>query len=101
MDGGEVMDAQQPPTIIEIPVPSEKHDLKKELIEHVARLLCRADGKNPDQDIRASEDGTRFLALHLPYPDNLQWSRYRDKAEARLKEIFGTVPANHHQSDER
>jgi hypothetical protein len=79
------MDAQAPPMIVEIQT-TVKHDLKAELIEHVARLLCRADGKDPDHDWRMG-DGT-MLSVAVPYPDNLEWARYKSKAEERLRELF-------------
>lgn len=81
------MDAQEPPMIVEIQ-KTERHDIKAEVVEYVARLLCRADGKNPDQDWRQG-DGV-MLSVAVPYPANLTWYAYREKAEARLRELFPT-----------
>lgn len=66
---------------------NEKHDVRAEVIEQVARLLCKADGKDPDHDWR--DGGTNFLIVAVDYPGNLEWSRYKSKAEERLNELFG------------
>lgn len=83
---------QPPPMIIEIPRPpvpaiaSERRDIKAEVIEHVARLLCRAAGNNPDADWRVGPN--TFLTVNVEYPHNLMWNRYKDEAEKRLREVF-------------
>lgn len=79
------MDAT-PPVIVEI-VTTERHDLKEEVIEQVARLLCRADGKEPDDDIRLV--GGNFQTVHIPFPANRRWNQYREAAVARLQQLFG------------
>jgi hypothetical protein len=78
------MDAS-PPVIIET-VTTERHDIKEEVIEHVARLLCRADGKNPDEDIRLVNGG--FQTVNIPYPMNMRWNVYREQAVDKLRTIF-------------
>lgn len=83
------MDAA-PPAIIEI-VKTEKHDVRAELVEYVARLLCRSDGKDPDRDKRVTAEG-HFQTVHLPYPMNLTWYAYRDKAEELLQTLFRSKP---------
>jgi hypothetical protein len=79
------MDANQPAIIVEI-IETERHDIKEEVIERVARLLCRADRKNPDEDIRLV-DGV-FQAVNIPYPANLRWNSYREQALEHLQKIF-------------
>jgi hypothetical protein len=79
------MDANNPPVIIET-VTTERHDIREEVIEHVARLLCRADGKNPDGDVR--HQGSMMLTVNTPYPMNQPWYAYRDKAAEKLGSIF-------------
>lgn len=79
------MDANNPPVIIET-VTTERHDIREEVVEHVARLLCRAAGKNPDEDVRMVNGG--FNTVHLPYPSNLRWTAYRAEATEKLKALF-------------
>lgn len=79
------MDASAPPEIIEIKT-TERHDIRAEIIEKVARLLCRADGNNPDNDIRMTGGG--FQTVHIPEPKNREWYRYRDAAITRLEALF-------------
>jgi hypothetical protein len=81
------MDSQSPPMIIET-VTTERHDIREEVIEHVARLLCRADGKNPDEDVRLVNGGTGFQTVHIPFPANLRWNAYREQAVERLRSLF-------------
>lgn len=84
----------QPPTIIEIPHESERHDVKAEVIEQVARLLCAQDGKNPDGDWRLihtpGKNGgfDEMLAVNVEEPANRNWYQYRDKAERLLRDMF-------------
>lgn len=78
------MDAS-PPVIIET-VTTERHDVREEVIEHVARLLCRADGKSPDGDIR--NQGNVMLPVNIPYPMNRTWYSYRDAAIVKLRSLF-------------
>lgn len=86
------MDYQQPPAII-IVTTVERRDVRAETIEHVARLLCRADGCNPDDNIQCGPPSitsyTTCTLLNLPYPTDRRWYAYREKAEALLKSIFG------------
>lgn len=83
------MDAQQPPAIIEIQ-KTERHDVRQEAIERVARQLCEADGKDCDADIRCSQSGmmTNCLTNFIQFPADRVWYAYRDKAEAVLREAF-------------
>lgn len=80
------MDAQ-PPAIIET-VTTERHDIREEVIEHVARLLCRADGKNPDEDIRMGNVMTSMQTVNIPYPAYLRWNSYREPALEKLRALF-------------
>lgn len=78
------MDVEKP-VIIET-VTTTRHDIRAEVIEHVARLLCRADGKDPDRDVRISPEGNMY-SVHITGPTGL-WTQYRGKAEERLRGIF-------------
>lgn len=77
------MDVQPPPAIIET-VTTERHDVREEVIEHVARLLCKADGKNPDEDVRMVNGGMQ--TVHLLHP--ARWNSYRLQAEDMLRALF-------------
>ena len=70
-------------------VTTERHDIREEVIEHVARLLCRADGKNPDRDIRQSDADVNglsyFNTVYISPPANLLWNAYRDRAIEALR----------------
>ena len=73
---------------------NEHHAVKEEVVEYVARLLCRADGCNPDADMRCSsvELGSSVVTCNLiglPYPEYLAWNKYREPAQALLGCIFG------------
>jgi hypothetical protein len=86
------MDVQNPPEI-NITI-HEHHDVKGELVEYVARLLCRANGCDPDADMRCSADPGQgntvsCLAINWPYPAYLGWNKYREPAEKLLAQIFG------------
>jgi hypothetical protein len=78
-----------PPAIIEIQKAPERHNIREELIEHVARLLCRADNRDPDVDTRVS--GSTFNTVYLPYPTNLTWYGYRERAESTIRDIFSAA----------
>jgi hypothetical protein len=80
-----------PPIIIET-VITERHDVREEVIEHVARLLCRADGKSPDGDIRVQAN--MVFTVHIPYPMNQPWYAYRDKAIEKLSNLFAPAGKN-------
>lgn len=84
IEKGTDMDAT-PPAIIEIKT-TERRDIRAEVIEHVARIMCRADGCEPDADIRSVGDA--FRTVHIPYPENRGWFRYRDQAITKLQELF-------------
>jgi hypothetical protein len=73
---------------IVVQAPVEKHDVREEIVEHVARLLARADGFDPDEDLRCRSTGgdssaivgsqTLFCDLNVfPRP---RWQKYRDRA---------------------
>ena len=64
------MDFQQPPAVVEVKT-TERHDIKEETIEHVARLLARAEG-----------------AAGMQYPTFLAWNNYRRQAEKLLRDLF-------------
>lgn len=78
-----MMDA--PPVIIEIK-RTERHDIKAEVTEYVARLLCRAAGEEPDADVRYGDNVMH--TVHLPYPMNLRWYKYREAAIEQLQNLF-------------
>lgn len=86
------MDYQEPPQIVITHV--ERHDVREETIEHVARLLCAADGCDPDHDMRCSlpksgEWTVTCDTVSLSYPMYLGWNSYRGKAEKLLGQLFG------------
>jgi hypothetical protein len=82
------MDAGNPPEIVIQHV--ERHNIREEEIERVARLLARADGKDPDEDtscvtVEGMEYKNCFIFTHeIPR----MWHRYRDQAEKLLAQIF-------------
>jgi hypothetical protein len=51
------MDYQSSPEIV-IAAPADHHNIAEEVVEHVARLLARADGVDPNHDDRCSDGGT-------------------------------------------
>lgn len=84
------------PAIIEIH-KTERHNIHDEVIEQVARVLCRADGCNPDGDIQCADPSpgsmtTTCTLMALPYPSDRRWNAYRGKAETLIKNIFGSRP---------
>jgi hypothetical protein len=85
------MDYQQPPSVIVV-TSVEKHDVREEEIERVSRLLCRADGCNPDADMRCRIDASGMTAtcnaIAMSYPSYLEWNRYREQASSLLRELF-------------
>jgi len=85
------MDAA-PQSTIEIH-QTERHDIREEEIERVARLLCRADGCDPEADLRCSKwkPGDTTITCNtvgMAYPPYLGWNAYRDRAETLLKQLF-------------
>jgi hypothetical protein len=89
------MDYQKPPEIVI--THTERHDVREEMIEHVARLLCRAAGCDPDADTRCGIDPNNpsvmtCNAVGMSYPSSLGWNRYRANAESLLGKIFGEPP---------
>ena len=89
------MDYQEPPQIVV--THTEHHDVKAEMVEYVARLLCRADGCNPESDLRCgppdlNSNSVTCNAVGWPYPSYLGWNKYRPQAEKLLVQIFGEPP---------
>ncbi len=90
------MNADAPPAIIITHV--ERHDLRDEVLNHVARLLCEADGCDLASDIRCGDVDGKISAttpmtitcnaVAMPYPTYMRWYTYRDKAEKLLRDIF-------------
>lgn len=85
------MDYQNPPEIVI--TTTEHHQIQEEVIEHVARLLARADGADPDGNIqcgepRPGETVVTCTLMALPYPSDRVWNRYRPQAEKLLRDIF-------------
>lgn len=85
------MDIDRGPEIIVSPQivverPAEKYSVREVAIEHIARLLARADGKDPDADWRIV--GNTMLTVACIEPGCRVWYGYRDKAEALLKKTF-------------
>jgi hypothetical protein len=76
------MDAASPTIVIE--QPAQKYDVREVAVEQIARLLCRADGIDPDADWRIQ--GSTMLTVADPTPQ--MWRRYRDKAVAALEAAF-------------
>lgn len=85
-----MIDAPEPPQIVI--VQTERHNIREEAIERVARQLALADGKNPDQDQRCSWQGNPALGgsatCTLEVYAKPLWEAYRDRAEKMLKETF-------------
>jgi hypothetical protein len=86
-------DIQSPPGIVILCMEELHAHLREETIEHAARLLCRADGCDPDADARCSPSpGSRDVvncnAIRIPYPEYLGWYRYRGRAVALLRQLF-------------
>lgn len=77
------MDINNPPEIIIQHI--EKHDIREEEIERVARLLSRQAGEDPDHDDKCSENS----CLLIGGPPYWHWHKYRDPAEKLLAQIFG------------
>lgn len=72
---------------------TEKHNVREEAIERVARQLCLADGCNPDDDIRCgpirlNEQTVLCNSVGMTYPSNLRWNAYREKAIQAIKQAF-------------
>ena len=72
---------------------TERHDVRQQAIERVARQLAAADGKDPDGNIQCGEPSAQSMTvtctlLALPYPRGMVWYAYRDKAEKMLKDAF-------------
>jgi hypothetical protein len=86
------VDFQQPPAVVEVKT-TERHDIKEETIEHVARLLARAEGVDPDADMRYSLPRLDSMtvtcdAVGMQYPTSLAWNNYRRQAEKLLRDLF-------------
>jgi hypothetical protein len=84
------------PVEIVVQAPVEKHDVREEIVEHVARLLARADGFDPDEDLRCHLTGgetstivgsqTLFCDLNVfPRP---RWQEYRDRATDLIRKAI-------------
>lgn len=85
------MDASTEPEITVSPQiiverPAEKYSVREVAIEQIARLLARADGKNPDDDWRMG-NGT-MLTVHCEGDACRVWYGYREKAETLLRQAF-------------
>ena len=85
MDADKASEIINPPQIV-IEHPAEIYSVKDVALEQIARLLAKADGKNPDADCRVQ--GGVMLAVYIEYPANLVWYTYRDKAEELLRQAF-------------
>ena len=82
------IDAAPPPAIVI--TKTERHDVRGEAIERVARQLVLAEGKDPDMDMRCGVPliGTYTVTCNLNiYPEPL-WYAYRDRAEKMLRDAF-------------
>ena len=98
------MDYQAPPEAPAIVITHmERHPIKEEVIEQVARLLCRADGCDPDGDSRCGLQNfstsntmivpnyvvtTCYLSGGSYYGGYPNWNLYRAPAEKMLSDLF-------------
>lgn len=77
------MNADMPPEIVITTTKVETIKVEGYVVQIVARLLARRDGKNPDDDIR----GFGTLA-HIEEPKNRVWWGYRNEARNLLVNTF-------------
>jgi hypothetical protein len=83
------MDYQSPPEIV-IAIPAEHHNVAEEVVEHVARLIARAEGVDPDHDDRCGTPtgGSSYVTCDLSMIAKPAWARYRERAETMLRNLF-------------
>ena len=70
----------QVPVEIVIQAPVEKHDVRADVVEMVARLLARADNLDPDDDMRCHPAGQNSVLCDLTAMPAPRWMTYQDRA---------------------
>lgn len=79
------------PAIEIVITKTERHDVRAEAVERVARQLCAAAGCDPDGSIQCSTPVgliSNCTLMHLPYPTDRNWYAYNSRAEKILKDAF-------------
>lgn len=70
-------------------------EMNESMIERVARALCIADGRDPDEDWRVGPTGL-FAEVHIKPGEEQRWRTYVRKVRAAFAEIerlgFVVVP---------